>query len=66
MITCNPFYIRFYLRKEERIAFAESIDPCQPAQSTQVDVGPNFFASINFLISKESRPGGSVVNVSDS
>ena len=30
-------------------AFAKSIDPCQPAQSAQADMGRYFSPSLNFL-----------------
>ena len=35
-------------------AFAKSIDPCQPAQSAQGDMGRNFLLSLNFLLTEGS------------
>ena len=32
--------------------FAKSVDPCQPAQSAQADMGRNFLLSLNFLHDK--------------
>ena len=36
------------LRKKGLNAFAKNIDPCQPAQSAQADMGRNFSHSLEF------------------
>ena len=41
-------YDTCYVKRELK-AFAKSIDPCQPAQSAQADMGRNFSLSFFFL-----------------
>ena len=35
--------------KRDLNALAKSVDPCQPAQSAQADMGRHFSPSLNFL-----------------
>ena len=42
-------YIDYVIKRGFLMHLRKNIDPCQPAQSAQADMGRNFSLSINFL-----------------